>query len=75
MAVIARKRRRKGTMTNELIQRYIGKNCQILSGTFGNSVSGKIVSVFENWIEVETKKEKQLLNIDFVTSIKELPTK
>lgn len=56
-------------MTNEIIKKYIGTNCIITTGPFGASVTGTIIDVIDNWIEVETKKGKQLLNTDFVTNI------
>lgn len=66
-----KKRNTKGifTMTNELIQRYIGHTCTVSTGAFGQSVNGEITSVVENWIEVKTKKGTQLLNSDYVTNI------
>ena len=57
-------------MTNELIKKYIGKNCRISNGEFGANVQGKILEVKENWIEVETKKDIQIINADFIQSIK-----
>ena len=83
MAAVSRKRRTARSenknggrfMTNELIQKYIGKNCMISRGTFGDSVTGTITSVVDNWIEVVTKKENLLINADFITCIKEIPAK
>lgn len=71
-AVLLRIRKRKGVveMSNELIKKYIGKNCHINSGSFGINVKGKIIDVNENWIEVETKKGKELINAEFIQSIK-----
>lgn len=65
-------KRRRGVvkMTNEVIKKYLGKTCYISSGNLGISTTGKIVDVQENWIEVETKKGNELINIDFVQSIK-----
>ena len=57
-------------MTNEVIKKYIGKNCRISTGSFGTNVIGKIIDVNENWIEVETKKGNELINAEFVQSIK-----
>lgn len=37
---------------------------------FGANVQGKILEVKENWIEVETKKDIQIINADFIQSIK-----
>lgn len=57
-------------MTNEIIKKYIGKYCKITTGSMGTSVVGKIIGVNENWIEIETKKGSELVNADFVQSIK-----
>ena len=57
-------------MTNEVIKKYIGRNCKISTGSLGTNIVGKIVDVNENWIEVETKKGKELINADFVQNIK-----
>lgn len=57
-------------MNNELISKYIGKNCKISTGTYGTTVVGKIISINENWIEVETKKGIELINAEFIQSIK-----
>lgn len=35
-------------------------------------IEGKIMAVNENWIELETKKGKELINSDFVQNIKVL---
>lgn len=60
--------KRKGviTMTNEIIKKYIGFNCRISTGLYGTN----ILAVNENWIEVETKKGKELINSDFIQNIK-----
>lgn len=57
-------------MTNEVIKKYIGTNCNISTGTFGTNLTGKIKDVNENWMEVETKKGIELVNAEFVQSIK-----
>ena len=71
-AVLLRIRKRKGVveMTNELVKKYIGKKCMISTGSFGTSVKGVIIGVNENWIEVETKKGNELINAEFIQSIK-----
>lgn len=57
-------------MTNDVIKKYIGKNCKISTGSFGTNVAGKIINVNENWIEVETKRGVEIINAEFVQSIK-----
>ena len=65
-----RKRKELIIMTNEVIKKYIGKTCKISTGSFGTNVIGKIIDVNENWIEVETKKGNELINADYIQSIK-----
>lgn len=71
-SIIIKFKKRKGlkAMTNEVIKKYIGRNCTISTGSFGTSVVGRIIDVNENWIEVETKKGNELINAEFVQSIK-----
>lgn len=70
--IIKKRKKRKGVliMTNEIIKKYLGESCKITSGSFGTNVIGKIIDINENWIEVETKKGKELINAEFVQSIK-----
>lgn len=65
-----RKKRRSVAMTNELVEKYIGRNCHITTGAMGVSVTGRIVSVNENWIEVETKKGMEIMNLDYIQNIR-----
>ena len=71
-AVLFRIRKKKGVgkMLNELIKKYIGKKCLITTGSFGTNVKGIIIDVNENWVELETKKGLELINAEFVQSIK-----
>ncbi len=64
------KKKRGNVMTNEVVNKYIGKNCKISTGSYGTTVVGKIINVNENWIEVETKKGIELVNAEFIQSIK-----
>ena len=69
--MIARRNRRKGNtgMTNELLQKYVGKRCKISAGSYGSSVKGMILTVVDNWIEVETRQGQELVNAEFVQNI------
>jgi len=70
-AVVVLKRKKRGDfMTNELIQEFKGYNCYISTGAFGASVTGRITDIKENWIEVQTKKGRQVLNLDFIQIIR-----
>ena len=73
--VIRVKRRKRGKLPmNELIQRFIGKQCQIYSEN-GNSVQGMIETVEGNWVSVQTKQGTELVNLDYVSRIKEKKSK
>lgn len=64
-------KRRMNEVTNEVLSRYVGKTCMISAGSYGVNVAGRIVSVNENWIEVETRKGAiELVNADYVQSVK-----
>ena len=69
-AALKIRRKERHMMTNELIQKYIGKYCFISNGTLGEKVHGKIVDVNNNWIEVETKKGNVIINLDYIQNIK-----
>ena len=58
---------------NELLERYIGKNCIVETDT-GCTV-GIIKRIIDNWMEIETTVDKKSVNTDFVISIKESPAK
>lgn len=59
-------------MANEAIKKYIGEICTIfvMNGLGMNSETGKIIDVNDNWIEFETKKDNELINIKFIQRIK-----
>jgi hypothetical protein len=71
-SIILKIKRKKGLiiMTNEVIKKYIGKACRISTGAFGTGVIGTIIDVNENWVEVETKKGNEIINAEFIVSIK-----
>ncbi len=64
-------------MSIELIKKFIGKKCIFHSDGGELSVpTGKLLSIEENWAEIETADEKtQLVNLDYVTQIEEYPKK
>jgi hypothetical protein len=74
--IIKKNKKRKGviSMTNEVIKKYVGRNCKISTGSLGTNVQGKIIDVNENWIEVETKKGIEIINAEFIQSIKVDPS-
>lgn len=67
---LIRKKKGEKTMSNETIKKYVGALCSISSGAYASVVTGKIITVTDNWIEVETKKGIELVNAEFVQNIK-----
>lgn len=65
-----RKKRRDFQLDNELIRKFIGKECRISTGSYGSTVVGTITDVKENWIEVQTRKGMELVNADFIHNVK-----
>lgn len=68
--IISRRKRRVKGMNNELLLKFKGRECKISTGSFGVNVVGTIVDIKDNWVEVETKKGIELLNVEFIQSIK-----
>lgn len=72
---IKRKQRKEGIkMNNELVSEYVGKNVS-LNGNGMLGVTGIVTKVVDNWLELEYKSKKKLINIDYISSIEEIPQK
>lgn len=59
---------------NELVRRFVGKQCTIYSEN-GNTVQGTVEAVEGNWVSVKTKAGTELVNLDYISRIKEKPEK
>ena len=71
-----RRRKRKGNIDmNELVQRFLGKNCIIYLGTTGGDLRGTIEAVEGNWVSVHTKDTVEVVNLDYICRIKEKTVK
>lgn len=58
-------------MSNELIKACIGKECLISTGSLGSSYNKVVIKeVVDNWVQIEKKGKIDLINIDYVQSIK-----
>ena len=65
------KKRRGAEMTNELVKRLIGRRCTISTGSMGSTFKkAKILNVVDNWISVEINGREDLINADYIQSIK-----
>lgn len=70
--VIQRKKSKGRITMNEIINLYLGKRCAVIVSGY-SQIKGVITTAKENWIVVETKTGNEVLNLDYVVSIKELP--
>lgn len=71
--IIKRRTRKEGTPMNESVKQFIGKNCAIY--TYNNQLIGTVVSVEENWMTIKTKNASELVNLDYISRIREYPVK
>ena len=60
---------------NELINKYIGKECLVYISGGASAITGDIIAVNENWITVKTKDGDETVNLDYIVRIKEYPRK
>lgn len=77
--MITKRKRRKLTLEerikmNEIIKRFIGKEC-IVYTMMGESaqVQGTITDVQENWVVIDTGFGDDVVNIDYITRVREYP--
>lgn len=73
----SRRRRKRGrTGMNELIQQCLGKQCILyIGGGWGSNLAGTIEAVEGNWVSVRTKSGTELVNLDYINRIGEVPEK
>ncbi|MBW9147915.1 hypothetical protein K2F40_02825 [Clostridium sp. CM028] len=60
-----------GIEMNEIIKNFIGKECLIY--TFQTQIVGVIESFENNWISVRTGNSSEMVNIDYISRIREHP--
>ena len=70
-----RRRREEGINMNELVQRFLNKNCYIYLGTAGGNLLGVIEAVEGNWVSVRTKDSVEVVNLYYIWRIKEKSAK
>lgn len=59
---------------NEIFNRYINKDCIIyISNGVSNVIECNVTGVSDNWITVRTRDGDEIINIDYITRIKEHP--
>lgn len=69
-----KKQKKENSIMKELAQRFIGKECLIYTiASDNNSVNGTIKEITDNGILVEKDGYLQVVNLEFVTRIREWP--
>jgi ferredoxin-fold anticodon binding domain-containing protein len=56
----------------EAVKKLIGKECIITTGV-GSSVVGIIESVEDSWVVLRSKGNLEMINLDYVSRIREYP--
>lgn len=60
-------------MSNEVIKKFIGKDCIIT--TFQTQINGVIESIEDNWVILRVGDKTEIVNIDYISRIREYPLK
>lgn len=68
---IKRNKRKGRIIMSELLNKYIG--LEVIITTISNSVSGKLTKIENGWAEIETGTGSEMINLEYVTLIKEYP--
>ena len=53
----------------EMLQEFLGKECQIALFNEIGAVQGKLIALEENWVKVEEKKKIRIINGDMIRDI------
>lgn len=56
---------------NELIKEYIGIEVIVCTGF--SSVSGTLTKIENDWIEIQTGRGSEIINLEYISRIKEYP--
>lgn len=68
------RRRRAGNMSQTIIEQLLGKRCMFdMEGL--TSVTGVLEKLDGNWLSLRMDDKLELVNLDYVTRIRELPEK
>lgn len=71
-----KKKRRLAPMSNEILKKFIGKKCSIMSYNSGFGETVTVDDVSENWVSVTVKDGSvKAMNIDYIISVSEVPEK
>ena len=68
------RRRRAGNMSQAIIEQLLGKRCMFdMEGL--TSATGVLEKLDGNWLSLRMNDKLELVNLDYVTRIRELPEK
>ncbi len=56
-------------MSLEILNECVGKTCTVASTASLGGLKGKILSVDEVWVKIETKKEIRIVRLDTISEI------
>lgn len=71
-----KKKRRLNPMSNEILKKFIGKKCSIMSYNSGFGETVTVDDVSENWVSVTVKDGSvKAINIDYIISVSEIVEK
>ncbi len=62
-------------MANAMVEQCLGKLCIISTGSMGTSYQGTVIEITDNWIRLENKGVVDLINCDYIQSIREIRPK
>ena len=68
-----RKNRKEINIMNELMKKFIGQDVIIF--TVSNSFSGTLTGIEDGWAEIETQNGSEIVNLAYISIIKEYPAK
>lgn len=72
---IIKRNKRKGVIKmNDIISRYIGKDCLVYVSN-SSALEGEITGVEDNWLVIKTKDGEETINLDYIVRVKEHPRK
>lgn len=57
----------------EMLEKYIGKECLIYTVSSSTQVAGTIISVKDNWVEIDNKGTVESVNADYIIRVREYP--
>jgi len=71
-----KKQNKENHFMKELAQSFIGKECMVYTiASYSSSINGTIKEITDNGLLIDSKGNLQLVNLEYVTRIREWPRK